>query len=288
MASDLRPSPPAPDCGHVEAMAHLLTPAAQRSQSRNRGRGIAGIVTVALLAGVMLPLAMSRSRSVAVTSFPPATDLTTDGARPADEVRAPSRSSRSFSPPTTDPGVYESVVWPSHLEILRYDRPEEAARAFVEWIGFDAPLVGFLRPTAEGTGEIAVRPTRDGPVTTVSLRQIGPDGSWWVLGSSASGLVIDTPVSRSLVSNPLYVHGIGQSPSGTVELELRGDRSTEPELRAHIVTGGGVEPITLEGQFGWAADNSIGGSLIVLSRDRPTGRIWEATVIRVRFPQRAE
>lgn len=108
-------------------------------------------------------------------------------------------------------------------------------------------MQGDARP-----GEVEVRPLADGPVPTVLVRQLGPDDSWWVLGSAMADIVVATPAVGDAINSPVAVTG-GAAFDGSVEVEVREVRARDP----------------------------IGTGFVTTSAE--DGRVWQAAVLRVQF-----
>jgi hypothetical protein len=194
---------------------------------------------------------------------------------------APPSTTETVTPAPIDTST---AVFPSAASGARFADPAEAARAFaVEFVGFTDPIVGeFLQGDAR-SGEIEVRPAADGPATTVFVRQLGSDGSWWVLGSATADITIDMPGAGDAVTSPLTVTGTALAFEGTVAVEVRQDGVREP-LGTSFVTGGGDVPRPFTGQVTFAAPETDHGALVLLTRSEEDGRVWQAAVLRLRFP----
>jgi hypothetical protein len=98
--------------------------------------------------------------------------------------------------PTT-PVDRSTVVWPFAGSSVRHTDPVEAARAFATtYLRFDAPVVGAFQRGDTRSGEVDVRPTRTGPVTTVIVRQMTADDTWFVLGAATANIEFHEPRGR--------------------------------------------------------------------------------------------
>lgn len=211
--------------------------------------------------------------TTAPTTAPPATAApTTDPADPADPTT-------TVTPPPVDTST---AVFPFASSSVGYDDPVEVALAFArDYIGMTAPTAGEFMQGDARSGEVEVRAVAEGPVTTVFVRQLGSDGSWWVLGSAAPSVVIDRPDAGGLVSSPVTVTGRAQGFEGRMTLQVRQDGSTA-WLGETIGTAGatGLEPFEEDVTFPTPAAQY--GAIVAYGASG-LGEMVEATVVRVRF-----
>ena len=222
------------------------------------------------------------------------------GANLADDdpstVDAPPTTTTSTAPTTTERDTVTTIaaqdgddpavvaVWPVASTSQRFDDPAAAAHNFaVHLAGFpEDAVVGAFRQGDSRSGEVEVRPSERGPVTTVLVRQLGDDGSWWVLGAQTENIELDDPSVGDDVSSPLTVSGRALAFEGTVEVELRADGQLEP-IGGTFVTGGGDEMRPFTGEVEFPAPDVDGGVLMLLARSPEDGSVIEATVVRVHF-----
>jgi hypothetical protein len=95
-------------------------------------------------------------------------DTATDGS-------TSSSSTTSTTVPSTRP---DTAIWPFGDSDTRYTEPAQAAQGFaVDYLGFTAPVIGPVATADDAVATVGVQPTPTGPVTTVSLRQLGSDRS---------------------------------------------------------------------------------------------------------------
>ena len=159
----------------------------------------------------------------------------------------------------------------------------DAARAFaVDFVGFADPVVGEFMQGDTRSGEVEVRPTADGPVTTVIVRQLGTDGSWWALGSATADITVDVPGTGDAITSPVTVSGSARAFEGTVLVEVRQDGSRSP-LGTGFVTGGGDIPRPFTGQVDFSPPTAASGALVFLTTSAEDGQVWQAAVLRARF-----
>jgi hypothetical protein len=280
------PLPGQPDATKPAPATPTGASAPEQPTPRSR-RPTAVIIALALAVAVIAAL-------VAVTLWPDdeagevATGPTTTEA-PATTATEPSTTqaiepSTTAPPATTAPVDTSTAVFPNAASGARFTDPVDAAHAFaVDFVGFTDPLVGEFMQGDARSGEIEVRPTADGPVTTVFVRQLGTDGSWWVLGSATANITTDVPGPGDAITSPVTVSGSALAFEGTVAVEVRQDGNREP-LGAGFVTGGGDVPRPFSGQITFSPPTADHGALVFLTRSEEDGRVWEASVIRVRFP----
>ena len=245
----------------------------------NRGMQIAAAilgVAVVAVAGVLVGANLADDDPSTVDS-PPTTQR--------DASSTTERDTTTSTIPSEDGDDPAAIaVWPGAATSQRFDDPGAAARSFaVELAGFpDDTIVGDFQPGDSRSGEVEVRATERGPVTTVLVRQLGDDDSWWVIGASTPNIVLNAPSSGETVSSPLEVSGRARAFEGTVEVELRADGQLEP-IGGDFATAGSdqMRPFSSEVQFSGADADS--GVLMVRSRSAEDGAVAEVTVVRVHF-----
>jgi hypothetical protein len=147
-------------------------------------------ISIVVLLGVVVS-GCSGSDDGDETKAPPTQRPTTTGAA----------TSSSSAPTTTQAsGDVSTAVWPFVMSPTRYRDPVAAARGFaVDYVGFVDPIVGAFRAGDARSGEVTVRRSDPGPVTTVFVRQLGNDGTWWVLGSTTANIVLTSPAASRFV-----------------------------------------------------------------------------------------
>ena len=167
---------------------------------------------------------------------------------------------------------------------MRYDDPVEAARGFaIDFIGFTDPLIGEFVQGDSRSGEVEVRSIETFAPTIVFVRQLGPDDTWWVLGSATENIVVDAPEALASIGSPFTVSGQSRAFEGTVEVEIRADSVDEPIFES-FVTGGGFEGLSPFAEvFAFPNPGSGSGAIVFQTTCSDDGRIWEAGVIRVSF-----
>jgi hypothetical protein len=211
------------------------------------------------------------------TTAPPTTEPSTTLATPT------TTPGTSAVPPPRVPLDASTAVFPDASSTVRFPDPVQAARAFaVDFVGFTDPLVGEFMQGDARSGEVEVRPTADGPVTTVFLRQLTPGQSWWVLGAATANISTDAPGPGDTITSPVTVSGSALAFEGTVNVEVRQDGTRQP-LGTGVVTGGGDVLRPFSGQIEFSTPTAEYGAVVFLTHSEQDGRVWEAGVIRVRF-----
>jgi len=198
---------------------------------------------------------------------------------------ATSTTTTTSSTPSSAPDVQpESAVWPFASGSTRFHDPVEAARSFaVEYLGFVAPVVGQFQSSDGRSGEVAVRPQADGPATTVLVRQLTPDDTWWVLGATTPSLQLSAPAALAAISSPVTLAGQSTAFEATVNVQIRQDGTIDP-LGEDVVMGGSMGEM---GPFSKAVSfngpTATAGAIVLETRSAKDGSLWEAAVLRVGF-----
>jgi hypothetical protein len=211
-------------------------------------------------------------RSAATTS----STTTTRPERPGTTATAPTDRPAPSQP--------DGAVWPDATTSRRFEDPAAAALNFaVDYLGFTDPVVGEFAAGDSRSGEVEVRPAPAGPVTTVLVRRLPPDDSWWVLGAATDNLRIEAPTAGDPVSSPVEVAGTSTAFEGTVDVEVRADGAAEPIARGFATGGANGEFGPFRTSLELPPSPGAGGAVVVSTRSMEDGRLWEASVVRVRF-----
>lgn len=250
--------------------------------------GLLAVVALALVVGAIVVIGGDDDEvatdGTTPTTTAPATTIAPGSTTTTPTSTAPSTTGATSTTTTIVPDAYRTAVWPWYGDDLRYDDPVEAARGFAEdFVGFEDPVIGEFQQGDSRSGEVEVRPVEDGPVTTVFVRQVGDDETWWVLGSATANIEVDLPAPMSAVDDPLLVEGRASAFEGTVEVEIRVDDEREP-LGTGFVTGSGDGTLgPFEGEIRWPNPGGGWGAVVFLTRSAENGQVWEAGVMRVGF-----
>lgn len=233
---------------------------------------------------VTLPTTSSTGAvSSSSTTNSSSTSTSASSSTTSSSTTATSTTTTGSTTSTVDPEEYRSAVWPWVDSSVRYNQPVAAAEGFaVDFLGFQNPLIGPFLQGDGRSGEVEIRPTADGPVTTVLVRLLGSDDSWWVLGSVTDNIIIGEPDVLEEIESPLTISGSALAFEGSVDFELRSDGS-DSALIDSFVTGGGTTMEPFEGRFEWTNPGSGAGALVLMTTSMDDGRPWEAAVRRVVF-----
>jgi Immunoglobulin-like domain of bacterial spore germination len=255
-------------------------PGAGRRPHRPTTLVVALVVAVAVIAALVAVLVVQRDGEDDAVTAPTTTD---EPATTRSATTGPTTAPTTTATVTPAPDDTATAVFPDPSSPQRFDDPVAAARAFaVDFVGFTDPVLGELMRGDARSGEVEVRPLADGPVTTVFVRQLGPDDTWWVLGSATGGIVLDTPASGDTVTSPVTLAGRALAFEGNVEVEVREDGAREP-IGTGVVTGGGDVERPFDGEVEFSAPTADRGALVLLTRSAEDGRVWQAAVTRVQF-----
>lgn len=176
------------------------------------------------------------------------------------------------------------VVWPWVSSEVRYDDPLAAAEGFAEeLVGFTDPIVGpFLEGDAR-SGEVEIRPSERGPVTTVQVRRLGPDDSWWVLGSVTENVEVDEPMAQQGLSSPATLTGRALAFEGTVQVSVLADGRDAPLGEGFVTGSGGGDLGPFEGSIEFEQPDAGSGVVLFFTVGGEDSRLWEVTAVPVTF-----
>ena len=144
-------------------------------------------------------------------------------------------------------------------------------------------MVGEFRAGDSRSGEVPVRPNATGPETTVLVRQLGSDGTWWVLGSSTANIQVASPAALATISSPVALHGTSTAFEATVDVEVRADGVAQPVGKGFVMGGANGQMGPFDGSLTFTAPAATGGAVVFSTLSAETGHVAEATVIRVRL-----
>lgn len=191
-------------------------------------------------------------------------------------------TSPTTSPATLAPEEAASVVWPEPGGGTVYRDPIEAAVSMAtELVGFTSPVVGEFQQGDSRSGEVPIRPTRQGPISTVLVRQLS-DGHWYVLGASSDDLRLESPNAGSQVSSPMTVSGQSRAFEGTILVSVLARGDTEPLARKPLQGGSNADLGPFSGTVRFDAPSGGGAGVVMLTTDSAKdGSIRQATVVPV-------
>ncbi len=238
------------------------------------------IDTTTTSVGTSISLATTNSLDSTTTSEATTTESST--------TTAESTTSVSTTVPT-DPADLRVAVWPwpdaaAGPAAQRFDDPVDAATSFaVDFVGFTELTVGEFQASDSRSGEVALRNTDDGPVTTVFVGQLGDDDTWWILGAATEDIEIDQPEALEMLDNELVVRGRARTFEGNVEVILRADGMTDPVVDDNVTGRGDGEFGAFDETFPFEPVAARSGAALFVAKSAKDGSIWQAGVVRVYF-----
>jgi len=143
------------------------------------------------------------------------------------------------------------------------------------------PVIGQFQQGDARSGEVPVQPSTTGPVTTVLVRQLGPDNSWWVLGAGTAAINLTAPTWNASISSPLALKGTSMAFEGTVQAQVRDDNNAP--LGKGYVTGGTTSMGPFSGSLAFAKATTKYGAVVLYTTSAENGAVMEAAVMRVRL-----
>jgi hypothetical protein len=271
-------------------LAERPAPVSPRRPPRRRRRA----AVVATTAGAALVLGIAAA--VGYWSGDDGTDVATEptttvapgtsaATTEAPTTEAPTTTTPTTSTVVTPPPVdTTTAVFPYASGSVRYHDPLAAARGFaVDFAGFTQPVLGAFQQGDTRSGEVEIRPTADGPVTVVFVRQLGADDSWWVLGAVTEGLNPVRPEMDDAITSPVTVTGTAVGYEGQVKVQVLQDGSTTP-LGSGYVTGSGSPPAgPFRGQVTFDPPTEDRGAMVFTTGSGRDGGTWTVAAYRIRF-----
>ena len=174
-------------------------------------------------------------------------------------------------------------MWPTAASSIRYRTPDEAATGFaIDYLRMVNPVIGQFQQGDVRSGEVPVQPNTAGPVTTVLVRELGSDNSWWVLGAGTAAISLTEPAWDASISSPVMLKGSAMAYEGTVQTQVREDDNSKP-LGQGYVTGGSTAMGPFSGLLAFTKARAKYGTVVLYTTSAETGTVMEASVIRVQF-----
>ena len=173
---------------------------------------------------------------------------------------------------------------PTSSSSIRYATPTAAALGFAKSVlHMTSPVARAFQQGDTRSGEVPIVTTANGPVTTVLVRQLTSDNSWWVLGSACSAVNIVHPGALDTVASPLAVSGQSTAFEAVINYSLYQDNVAAPLVSGTTMGGsnGVMGPFSTTLHF--AAPTQRYGVLVVFTRSAKDGSVLEASAIRVVF-----
>ena len=187
------------------------------------------------------------------------------------------------SPTSTTPpaGGDATVLWPFPGSTTSFATPVEAARSFATaFLRFEDPVVEPFQQGDARSGEVPIRPTRQGPVTTILVRQVGPGDDWSVLGAVTANIDVTAPAAGDEIASPVQVAGRAVAFEGTVQVEVR-ELGELGAIGAGFVTGAGDRMLAFSGSVDFDTPGGPHGALVFFTESAENGQVWEGAAFRV-------
>ncbi len=174
-------------------------------------------------------------------------------------------------------------MWPTTASSTRYQTPEAAAQGFAtDYLHMVNPVVSPFQQGDARSGEVPVQPSATGSVTTVLVRKLGPDNSWWVLGAGTAAINLTEPAWNAAISSPVTLKGTSVAFEGTVRTQVREDDNNKP-LGEGFVTGGSTGMGPFDGTLAFTKPTAKYGAVVLDTISAENGMVMEAMVVRVRL-----
>ena len=235
----------------------------------------AGIALLAVAAAACGSGGSSKPSAATTTAPPPSVSSSTA----ASSSSVPSSTTTSVPVPDVS-----TAVWPPAAGKTRFQDPVAAARSFaVDFVHMVDPVVGKFAAGDSRSGEVAIRGSARGPVTTVLVRRIGADGSWWVLGSGTPNIRLTEPAALGSITSPVRLRGTSTAFEATVNVSIRQDDHTGALADTFVMGGANGQMGPFDATVKFARPTSRAGAIVLVTLSSETGHVLEATVVRVRF-----
>lgn len=246
-----------------------------RRSTRALAWSAAAVATLLVVVGAVMFVTAREEGSETVP-----TTATTHPAPTSAPTTATSAPATTSAPPPID---RTSAVWPYAASSTRYSDPVAAARGFaIDFVGFTSPTLGAFRPGDARSGEVDVRGA-GGLTTTVLVRQLGTDATWWVLGAVTANIQAQQPTALATISSPVRLQGRSSAFEGTVQTEVRQDGAVAPLGRGFVTGGSGSELGPFDGMLEFTRPSAASGAVVLFTVSMENGHVAEATVLRVHF-----
>ncbi len=242
-----------------------------------RRTALGSIATILLLSVAATACSSDAKKSTpATTTAAPATTTSTSA------TTVPPATTTPTSAAPTDP--LATAVWPSSAAAVRYHDPVASARAFAtSYLKFVNPVVGAFQQGDSRSGEVEIRPSSSGPVTTVFVRQLLSDDTWWVLGAATAHIVVTEPAALAAITSPVRLRGSSTAFEATVQVSIRQDNSDKPLADGYVMGGANGQMGPFDTTLKFASPTSTSGALVLYTVSAADGKVSEAAVMRIRF-----
>jgi len=177
-----------------------------------------------------------------------------------------------------------TAIWPTIASSIRYATPTAAARGFaLAYLHMTDPVVGAYRAGDTRSGEVPLRGSAGGLETTVLVRQVASDASWWVIGAATQDITINVPSTLALVSSPFTIAGVSTAYEAVVNVSLREDDVSTP-LATGTTKGGSMGQLgPFRTSLAFQTPTSMYGALVLYTISAKDGSVASASVIRLRY-----
>lgn len=193
-------------------------------------------------------------------------------------------SSTSAVTTTSAPEPTWVATWPTASSSLRYRTPTAAALGFARAVlHMSTPQARAFQQGDTRSGEVPIVTSPTGPVTTVLVRQLTSDNSWWVLGSACAAVNISTPHALNTVTSPQILSGESTAFEAVINYALYQDNDTTPLASGTTMGGANGEMGPFNTTLSFTAPTQRYGVLVVYTLSAKDGSVLEASAIRVIF-----
>lgn len=238
---------------------------------------------VALPALVLGTACGDDAEDSATTTQPVASSMPSESTSPSESTTTTESPVSTTVAPLPDDAI-GFALWPDAAADIRFDDPIEAARSFAtELAGFDEPVVGEFKEGDSRSGEVEVRPTKDGPVSLVLVRQLSTDDSWWVTAALNADIVVDDPQPQGAIDHPVLLSGEARAYEGTVQVAVYTDGDPIPIGEGFVTGSGGAELGPFDGEIDIETPQGGWGALVLYTTSAEDGSVWGVTAVRVGF-----
>ena len=194
------------------------------------------------------------------------------------------RASTPTPTTTTLPTQPPTAIWPQASTPTRFATPELAAQTFaLDYLGFTNPVVEPFQSGDSRSGEVNVRSSLSGARTTILVRQVTGDDTWWVIGASSANLELTSPSALQVISDPVRLTGTSTAYEGVVDVEIRQDVNLAPLVRTTVHGGSMGVKGPFDATVTYPTPTSSSGAIVLYTRSAKDGSVLEASVLRVAF-----
>ncbi len=228
----------------------------------------------------------TTSTVAASTTVAPPTAAKTTAPSTTPTPEPTTTTSTTESTPTTVLSATRTAMWPwpdaaTGAAAERFDDPVAAARSFAtSFVGVTDPILGGFMQGDSRSGEVTLQLVEDGPLTTVFVRQLSEDDTWWVLGAVAQNVALVQPDALQIIDNEVEIEATAPAAETTARIAVRADGLGDP-IRAETSTIGGDQG-DLELVLDLDRPATPGGAVIVLLLNED-GNPTEFAAVRILF-----